>query len=440
MRIWWLVTTLFLLACLPACQLAGEGTEPAGGAALPAVLTPAPTPTLALIEITTVPQPTPSAVTLTIWGPAALDPEGDADGAEVLFAQIAAFEQAYPEVRVVYEAKPSSGPASLMNYLRSSSAVAPSLVPDLILLPPQSLSEIAQTGLLAPLDPVIPAELRDALFPFATRDTRIDGNWLALPYAVQVEQGVVRRNERHRVPPTLDRLLRPEAPIWLFAAQAGEDGQMTNALLLQLLAISAGIPRPGNLPEQEQLIALLATLQAAQQEGTIPRQVLLLNDESLLFDRLEMEQVDLIESSSKSYLREQGQSNVTFAPLPTLTGELPTVVDGFLLALTTDEPRQQAAATLLIGWLFEPGRLAEWSRASFWLPARRDALALASDDEAYVTFLNGVMERGFLHPGGANWVSFAQTMQEQFRAVMTEQVSPFDAVEMIQQTFAAATP
>ena len=67
---------------------------------------------------------------------------------------------------------------------------------------------------------------------------------------------------------------------------------------------------------------------------------------------------------------------------------------------------------------------------------RRSALAQAVSDEAYQKFLDERLEHGWLRPGGALFRDFAQIMQEQFRGVMLEQISPAEAVETITETYA----
>ena len=45
------------------------------------------------------------------------------------------------------------------------------------------------------------------------------------------------------------------------------------------------------------------------------------------------------------------------------------------------------------------------------------------------------LENGWLRPSGTTWHDFAQIIQEQFRAVMLEQISPTEAVDTILETY-----
>ncbi|MBA3534882.1 MAG: hypothetical protein H0T73_23475 [Ardenticatenales bacterium] len=413
---------------LAACQSQQQEPEPAPPS--PPVNTPlmlSPSPAVAVVV-----EPTPAIATLRVWGPVDFDPQRPNADAEIWQQQQSDFETVHPEIEMVYEAKPLTGPASLLTYLNAASSVAPSVLPDLIIIPVTALAEAAQTGRLFPLDSLIAAPIQEDFYPFAIRDTSVEGQWLALPLAVRIEHGLTRSGRRGQIPLTLDKMASDSAPTWLFSAQDSANGEVSNALLLQLLAITAPRPGPESLPTEANLVALFTALQAAQGAGTIPNQVLLLAESDDLVGRLENGEAELIEGNSYRYLEERRQgTSVTFAPIPTLFGHPVTVVDGYLIALTTDEPRQQAAAISYISWILTPSRLAAWSRASHWVPARRSALAAAIDEDSYRTFLAERLENGWLRPSDAPWRDFGQTLHAQFRALLLGHISPAQAAETI---------
>lgn len=430
-----LLSFFLLIGCfflsLMSCQTANSqpSREQQSLLASTPILTPAPAATVIV-------EPTPENVTVTIWGPLELSPQGKEKGAEILQQQISAFESVHSDIQIVYEPKAQTGPASLLNYIRSASAVAPAVLPDLIILRTTDFQEFTQTQLLFPLDGLIEESLVDDLYPFAMRDTTIDGSWLALPLTIEIEHGVTRRNQPQE-PNTLAELLTEDAPIWLFAGQAHIQGEMSQALLLQLLALNEQLPLPSRLPPEDELITLLSTLQGAQQAGAIPLQVLSLSENKELYERLRTGQADLIQSNSRQYIKNAQESqNIIFAPLPTLTESKVTVIDGYLFAVTTDQAREQEASSRYLNWLLESSRWGEWSEATGGLPARRSALAQAISDEGYQKFLDERLEHGWLRPGGALFRDFAQIMQEQFRGVMLEQISPAEAVKTITETYA----
>ncbi|MGB0384100.1 MAG: extracellular solute-binding protein [Ardenticatenaceae bacterium] len=425
---------IFLLV---ACEGGGGDGGASEGGSSSLASTPSPTASQGKgkAEATVVVLPTPPRVTVKVWGPEALSPQASGDEGVVLREQVEAFEVSNPNVDVVYEPKPMSGPAGVLNYVRSARAVAPTVLPDLVILSSAELEQAVQMQLLFPLDEWIAEGSRNDFYPFAVRDTIVDGKLFALPLSVQVEHGVIRDESPSITVTKLEELLADEAPTWLFAGQARAEGEMSNALLLQLMAINEQRFSPTSLPSRDKFVALFTTLQAAGQGGAIPQQVLSLDEGKTLYERLRSGQADLIESNSRQYMLDNGR-DILFAQLPTLTGSSTTVIDGYLIALTTEEPTQQQAAIGYLKWLLAPSRLAQWNRAYNGLPPRRSSLKESIDDEAYQQFLAQQLENGWLRPSGTNWHDFSQIMQEQFRAVMLEQSSPTEAVDTILDTYA----
>lgn len=425
----WLVLTLIALIALNGCQFDAptptiEGT--------PRPTDPTPTAPLAPIAPTVILEPTPSVVELRVWGPLELSPQGATEGAEIFESQRQRFEAETPDALLAFEPKEESGTATLLEYLRSASAVAPAILPDVIIFPTGQLDELAESQLLVPLDTLIEDALRDDLYPFAMRDTQVNDNWLAIPLTLQIEHGVRRTDMTRTLPTEMEALTESNAPRWLFAGQGYGDGEMSNALLLQLTAIDQQLPTPGTLPDPERLTQLLGLMQEATENGAIPRTVLSLNDESELYSRLQNRQAHWIESNSRTFLMEQAEDNrLIFAPLPTLDGSGVTIAEGYLIAITATNPRRQEAAALWIQWMLEPSRLAEWNRLTYGLPATREGVAQTIEDAPYQVFVDGLLEKAWIRPGNALWRDFARTVQEQFRAVLQSQITPAEFIAAV---------
>lgn len=420
-----------LLLIIVACQRETPASPVAEGALTP---TPAPTASVAATAEVPPPAPTPALIQLRIWGPQRLAGTEAPPVAQLFEQQADQFENLFPDIQVQYEPKPEEGPASVLNYMRNASAVAPSNLPDLIVIPTDLLLESAFSQLLYPLDPVVDDAARSDLYPFAVRDGKVDGQWLALPLAVTVEHGIVRANGTGPPPARLDGLLEEGAPRWQFAGQGQEDGTIGDPLLLQWIAAGDGPPAPGALPEREAVLALFTTLQGAEDAGTISRQVLTLSPGTDFFMRLLNGQVELAEVDSRRYLTE-APDGVRYAPIPTINGQQRTVVNGYLLAMTTNDARRQEAVASYLSWLLRPQAGAGWYRESGWLPPTRTMLSEVVSDPDYALFLDTLVENGWLRPGGAEWASFAQALQEQFRALLTEQTTPAQAANTIFENY-----
>jgi ABC-type glycerol-3-phosphate transport system substrate-binding protein len=419
---------LLALLLLVACQLntgppAAEGTR-----IVPATATLP----LAPVDPTVVIQPTPGAVELRIWGPAELSPQASTDVASVFDGQRLAFQAEAVDISLAYEPKAESGTASLAAYLTTASAVAPGILPDVIIFPTSELEALAESQLLVTLDPILTRELRADLYPFAMRDMRVSGNWLAVPLTVEIEHAAMRNGATRRPPETLQALGESNAPRWLFAAQGYADGEMGNALLIQLIALHGAIPAPSDLPDVPALETLARAFQEAADRGNIPRTVLNLGDEGELYRRLENRQADFIESGSRAFLTQRaGGADVTFGALPTASGVPVTVAEGYAVAITSTNPQRQEAAALWLQWLLDARRLAEWNQMVNGLPATRAGVAETIEDGEYELLVNQLMDNAWLRPGGAAWRDYARTVQEQFRALLQEQIDPGEFAEAL---------
>lgn len=379
---------------------------------------------------------TPPNMVVKIWGPLELSPQSEGAEGQVLREQVRVFEASHPGVEIVYEPKPITGAASVLNYASSARSVANGVLPDLVILPSTDLKQAVQAELLFPLDDLVAEGLRNDFYTFATRDVRVDGKLFALPLTVQVEHGLVRDESPLITLTLLEELLNEGAPTWLFTGQALKEGEMSNALLLQLISITERLPTAELLPSRDKFVALFTTLHTAQQVGSIPRQVLTLDNHIELYERLRSGQADLIESNSRQFMLErEREENILFTRLPTLTGVSMAVIDGYVIAISTEDSSKQQTAILYLKWMLEASRLAEWNKAYKGLPPRRSSLKDTVDDEIYRTFLAEQLENGWLRPSGTAWHDFAQIIQEQFRAVMLEQISPTEAVDTILETY-----
>lgn len=103
-------------------------------------------------------------VTLTLWIPEELSPYSDQAGADLLASRLADFGAAYPDLQVQTIVKKSHGRGGLLDFLRTASVAAPFVLPDLVVLDEADLQVAARSGLLQPLDGLIPPIWRPTCF------------------------------------------------------------------------------------------------------------------------------------------------------------------------------------------------------------------------------------------------------------------------------------
>ena len=120
---------------------------------------PTPVPTRTATATSTPPAPAtatasvePQDSTLRIWLPAQFNPAQEGTASELLAERLAEFETEYPKLKIEVRIKKAEAEGDLLNALSLTSAAAPSVLPDLVLLPRSDFEMAALLGLLHPID------------------------------------------------------------------------------------------------------------------------------------------------------------------------------------------------------------------------------------------------------------------------------------------------
>lgn len=386
----------------------------------PTARPPEPTPSPATLPATlTPPGPTPqgspeppdvlgSGVTITFWH--SLEPASPAGG--LLAAQIAEFEQIYPQVSV--EATFVGSPALLHRAMLL--AIAEEAWPDLAMSPPEALAEYVGKGAVAPLDDYLSdpelglaAASWEDLLPGARRIgllPQYGAQRYALPFALSAtglwyNQDLLEQAGRAAPPRTWAEF---EDACLAVAASTGRVGYgyVPSGRLVTAWFTGRGVPLLSEAgdraafatPAGAEALALLARLRAAgaareYATDTEAEQAFAEGHVALLIGStgVTAELHRLIAGA------EQGVAAWGQEPLPGEEGAGgATLLTGSALFSLRTDPLHETAAWLLIRFLGEPRQAAAWGRVGY-LPVRTSAGAFLADQYARSPVLRQQVER-----------------------------------------------
>ncbi len=340
--------------------------------------------------------PTPEADhALTTWLVA------DISGSTLLQEQIVRFAATEVEFSLEIEQKIAAGPGGIQSYLQSAKTVAPSVLPDLALVPAYLLPDLVKSGLVYSFDGLMPEEDIDDLFPAASAVARVDGELYGYPQAlaglthIAYNPGAITTT----IPAQWSGFVN--SPLRFAFPTGGNEGIQ---LLLQLYLAQGGslVDENGKVRlEQPPLEAALGLLLTALNNG-----VLLPASDSLVtqgdtWALLQSGGASAILTTSQMYRQQASQGQVAgVAPLPGPNGPLVPLVAGWVCIVTTGDPRKQQMAADLIIWLANDGNMGNWSLRSSVLPSRRTAF-LQWPENSYTTFLARELERATIMPPAA---------------------------------------
>ncbi|RIK50708.1 MAG: hypothetical protein DCC57_11540 [Chloroflexi bacterium] len=365
---------------------------------------------------------------LVVWLPAFSGIAAGAAAGDVLETSIRQFEQAHPGVSIEVQVKAESGVAALWPFLRSAQAVAPAILPDLVLINTQQLWQGADLGLFMALDETDIAAVDD-FYPAARAGVHYNNRLLGIPYTVDAVHAVYSQEGFAGALPTWETLLA-EAPAYLFPGGSSE-GSVNLHMLAQYLGAGGDLAESAVEPDLEAARAYFEFLAEGRQQGVIPPEVADLGTFSAVYAAFQAHSEGLAATLGSDVLGGAERTQLRYAPLPTRSGRPTTVADIWAFALLTQDTERQALALSLVAALLEPDVQGAWSQFADRLPSRRSALAQWDQAGPYRSFLEQQIEGAAAVPNGRAFADFARRLQAGQLAVLRGELTPDEAARSL---------
>jgi ABC-type glycerol-3-phosphate transport system substrate-binding protein len=400
-KVWYLIVVLIILS---GCGILERDGEDPSSVEITATPTLSATPTLQPTPIATEPVVQPTQLNLNVWLVSDVTNDPEVPGGSVLAQQLATFDENRPNVNVNIEVKSPTGQGGTLSYLRTGRNVAPTILPDLIVLSADQINTAATEQLIYPLDDHLTTEQKDELFPAARVMGQVDNMYFGYPFTLN-NLGHMAYDTTiftDTVPATWDDLLINESSS-LIIPGAGASGA---ELALQMYLASGGsLATEANQPnlEVEPLTIALEHVSQASMLGRISVQSSNVGTLAEAWQFLDDGVANMAQTNENLYLQESATNrDIAFAELPSLDQRLEPLVDGWVWAISTPDLARQELSAELMAWLIESQNLGEWSLAASTLPGRRTAFGLWPARDPYVEFLENELDRAQPFPAEAN--------------------------------------
>lgn len=384
--------------------------------------TPIATP-LATAEPTETPSLAPTTLaqtsaTLQIWAPPQFSTAEEAPGGAVLAEQLAAFERAHFELSVQVRVKAETGPGGLLDSLLAAYTVAPAVLPDVIALNQEDLTQAASAGVLAPLDELVPAAERQDYYPFAETLSQADGKFVGVPFAADARL-LVYNTGVYTTAPT--RWAEVVTGTLIFPG--AEPSALT--LVADYLALGGALADETGQPTLQfnPLVTALTNLQAARAQDVLPTLSLTYADTGASWQVFRERRATLAITSAQWYLAEFNRVGLAAgAPPPTSNGQPFTLAQGWSWALV-NKGTDHAAAARLLNWLTASSQMAEWTLAAKVLPTRVSALA-AWNNARFAPLAAALLTRAQLQPPTRVLEAVGPVLRRALDEVLSGQLTP----------------
>lgn len=425
----WLIVAAGLLFGILAMLLTGCNTPLAEATPMPDAPTETPPPSQPTAVPTDNPLPAPTVITLTIWTTEALSPTETITSGLILAREAAAFEANQSDIQLQFVLKKPYGKGGILDFLLSTAAVVPDLLPDLVFIDADELGKAVQAKLVQPLDDLLPPDLVSDLYPFARQSCTFDGQLYGLYFQADLEH-MVYNTGRMTIPPSSwpGVLSNPEP--YIFPA-GGQAGLVNDAFLIQYLAVR-GQPAEylleGSFLELAALAAVLQFYQDGVSRGIFPTSIEDYNTTDDCWHDYLAGRAALTHVSAHLYLTDRSSlQGSAAAPIPAINGPGAPISRGWVLALITDDPARQSLAVELMTRLMAAETNAAWNQAANYLPTRQEALAQWDGTDSYTRFAQQQLQLAQPRPALPNYTQVAAALQEAVEAILAGTATPEEA-------------
>jgi len=410
---------ILLFLAFSACN----GRQPAGGVTPQTSLHPIrsqPAPEGTLLPPTTLTPPS-GPVTLLIWLPPEFDPASGKAAGNLLQARLAEFNLRRPGVHIEVRIKGVSGPGSLLDALVTTSAAAPTALPDLIALRREQLETAAIKGLLRPYDHLTKVMDSSDWYGYAQQLSRLQDSVYGLPFA---GDGLLLayRTKTLPTPPTDWPSVLETNPVIPLVFAAGDPRALFTLAQYQA---SGGLVRDDQgrpVLDPAILSRVLKLYTDAAQTGLMTASLAQMQDEDQVWKAFQNNQADCVAIWASQYLNKPSRQTA-IAPIPTADGHAFTIADGWVWALDAHQVDQQALSVELAEYLTESSFLASWTEAAGYLPPRPSSLEAWSNSNLQ-SLIKPIVLSAHLQPAADVLTSLGNPLQQATFQVLGQQEDP----------------
>jgi multiple sugar transport system substrate-binding protein len=366
---------------------------------------------------------------LTIWTTEAFSPTQAITSGQILAQEVETFEAGHRDTRVEFILKKPSGKGGILDFLLTTEAVVPALLPDLVLVDVDELDAAIQAGIVQPLDDLLSPDLVTDLYPFAREAGTFDGQLFGLQFQADLDHLAYNAGQLTVPPRSWPGVLSNPGP-YIFPA-GGQAGLVNDDFLIQYLAVrpwSANGNPDDTFLEADSLTAVLQYYQDGVSRGVFPTDILNYHTTGDCWRDYLAGEATLTHVSAHDYLADRDQlPSAAMAPIPAINGAGAPISRGWALALIASDPARQSLAVELMTQLMSPQTNADWNKAAGYLPTRQDALAQWDEEDSYTRFASQQLQTAQPRPRLENYTQVAAALQEAVEAVITGAATPEEA-------------
>ncbi|MCU0496574.1 MAG: extracellular solute-binding protein [Anaerolineae bacterium] len=364
--------------------------------------------------------------TLRVWIPDALLPVDQPEAEDQWNDQIDAFLATQTNITIEIRRKRSQDIGGIMGTLRTASVVAPGALPDVTLMRVEDLIAAEQGNLIQPLEGRISSSVLGNLYPIALQMGQIEQQLYGLPYLLDVSAMIYRPENNMPTRWTLNTLIEREITLVF-------PGTRPDVLLLQYFSAGGTPPAEGAMILNPiALQTVLTFYEQAQQENLITSEIFTYTSALDYRARFWDQAVDAAVINVSSFnAYQQDEIQFTLAPIPTVSGDPLTVMNGWVWVIIASDLEQQDLSARFINWMMDEERQRQMAQHLTLLPSQRDALRAWSVEGIETDLMDQLLTHALLPITEVNGGRLIRAMQTALAAVLNGSQTAEEAVNAV---------
>jgi ABC-type glycerol-3-phosphate transport system substrate-binding protein len=304
-----------------------------------------------------------SPETLILWVPDDFAINSGEQVQKLLIDRLDAFEINNPGISIDLRFKNVKQKESMMDLLNTANRVAPSVLPDLILLNRNDMETAAIKGLLVPFDHFPTNAENYGLYPGIEDPGKLQGSTFGIPAAGDGLFLIDKKIGGEQLPAWSDILSS--------SIKIGLNLNDPNGTVFIALYLSGGgeLTDDNGKPHLDPVIftKLLAFIRQTRIQSAFPDWALLASDWTEVSKRFENGESDM-EINWYSSTRKNGLNQYRYHGLPGLSDSSATILSGWYWSIANSAPDRPSIRMELLSFLSQPVFASPWSNIAGYLP------------------------------------------------------------------------
>ena len=423
-------TAVFVIS---SCQLSPDTAENTPTASVVTTITPQPyrtptpqtTPTVAIEATEEDPK-----LTLTVWTIESISPNTEGEVGTFISNNVRNFERTHPDIDVNMILKKPTGKGGALDFLRTSSKVAPTILPDIVVLNATDLNSAYNENLVQSLDEKLDRSIAQDLLPAARKVGTVDGKLVGVPLGLEMEHTVYNTGT-FTAPLVLWSDVLSSNTRYVFPAK-GVNG-LVNDTTLSFYFSSGGrlLDDQGNPTIDERVLRdVLKFYQTAVENEVIDASALEASTTEELWPNYLQADAKLAQISVSQYITDHViLQSTSYAPLPVQDeGDTPVLIThAWTMVLVTADIERQKAALSLIESFMSTTNNATWNTINRTIPTRDTAYQIVADDDPYWSYLTEQLNTAQPAPSFAGYDRIGRIIQQAVQQVISGEATPEEA-------------